>query len=318
MSQTERLVYITQCLRDYGRVDIRRVSERFEVDLRTVKRDIEYLRDRCDCPIEYDRKTRTYRSSKPVDIFSPGRYLLFYAYAAGMAKSLSLMPLVAKEIQKQATRILDPRHRELANAVIYEFPSVETFDGTVLDELFQSFKERVACDIAYAKPGKDEEHRMIEPLRFINYDGRWYVLAFCRASGEKRQFSLSRIRSAMRTRSPFIAAVDDRELDGIIGSGYGIMRTAFAETETVWVTIRFTGKSAGIVAAQEWHPKQKAERDDADGELNVLLTVPVESYEEIVRRVLFYGPEAEAVSPGDFRELWLAKIGEMHKKFCGD
>src|SRR3990172_5917810 len=103
MSQTERLVYITQCLRDYGRVDIRRVSERFEVDLRTVKRDIEYLRDRCDCPIEYDRKTRTYRSSKPVDIFSPGRYLLFYAYAAGMAKSLSLMPLVAKEIQKQAT-----------------------------------------------------------------------------------------------------------------------------------------------------------------------------------------------------------------------
>ncbi len=316
MSQTERLVYITQCLKENGRLDKKRVCEKFEVNGRTVNRDIEYLRDRCDCNIEYDRSTGTYTAQRPVDIFSPGRHLLFFAYVKGMAKSLSLMPLVTEDITNKLHKILDKSHLQLANAVVYQFPTTETFDSSVLDELLQSFKERVACDINYIKPGNPKGKRRIEPLRFINYDGQWYVLAYCRASGEKRQFNLSRILNAARTSSAYISAVDDIELDRIIASGFGIMRTAFAESEPLPVTIKFTGKSAAIVANQEWHAKQKMETLPSPDGTSLLLTVPVESYEEILRRVLFYGPEAEAVSPPDFRDLWLTKIRETYKKFC--
>ncbi|MBN2039370.1 MAG: WYL domain-containing protein [Spirochaetes bacterium] len=316
MSQTERLVYITRCLKEYGQIDKQGVCEKFEVDSRTVARDIEYLRDRCDCTIEYNRKISKYTVKEPVDIFSPGRYLLFYAYVSGIAKSLSLMPLVADEISECITRILDRSHSQLANAIIYRFPVVESYNTYVLDELIQSFKERVICDIVYIKPGNPEEKRQIEPFRFINYDGQWYVLAFCHSSGAKRQFNLSRILSAVRTTAAYSSPVNDEELDNIVKSGFGIMRTAFAESEPCMVMIRFSGKSAAIVAGQEWHPKQIIERkEDANG-LIVELTVPVESYEEIMRRVLFYGPEAEAVSPLDFREMWLRNIREMYKKYC--
>lgn len=226
------------------------------------------------------------------------------------------MPLVADDIAAKINKILDRPHLQLANAIVYQFPSIESFDSSVLDELLQAFKERVACDIVYVKPGSPEENRQIEPLRYINYDGQWYVLAFCRTSGEKRQFNLSRIRQATRTASSYVSDVNDKELDKISDSGFGIMRTAFAETEPLWITVRFTGKSAAIIAGQEWHSRQKMERENTSDGLNILLTVPVESYEEILRRVLFYGAEAEAVSPPDFRDLWLKNIRDLYKKFC--
>jgi len=311
MSQSERIVYISQCLNEYGYINKNNICNKFEVDSRTFKRDIEYLRDRCDCDIQYNKKTNTYVTKKPVNIFSPGRYLLLYAYIIGMARSLSLLPIIADDIINKITKILDAVHLSLANAIIYQFPFSDSFDTIVLDELLQSFREKLSCRITYTKPGEDAKERIIEPLRFINYDGQWYVLAFCHLSNQLRQFSLSRIHSAHRTKESFINKSGEEELNKIVESSYGIMKTSFSESDPIWVTISFTGRSAGIVSTQEWHPRQKMESDNN----TVQLTIPVESYEEILRRVLFYGPDAEVIGPEDFKEMWIEKITDMYKKF---
>lgn len=318
MGKTERLAYITRCLKERGRIEIAGICEEFEVDKRTAKRDIEYLRDRCDCHITYDHASNAYIARSPVDILSPARYLLFYAYMSGMARSLSLLPLVSGDIEKMANRTLDRSHRELARAFSYHFPVTERFDAAVLDELLYSFKTGLCCSISYEKPGAEAAQRIIEPLRFINYDGQWYVLAFCHLSGGMRQFSLSRIRSARTGNMPRTVPVDDDGLDAIVEGGYGIMRTSFGRQEPVWAVIRFTGKSAAIVEAQVWHFAQQTRTGVEGEEPFTEITLPAESFDELLRRMLFYGDEAEVVEPPEFREEWLRAIRAMYNKYCAE
>ncbi len=318
MGKMERLAYITRCLRKNGRIEKNRICEEFEVDERTVKRDIEYLRDRCDCHIDYDRNANAYIAPSPVDILSPARYLLFYAYMSGMARSLSLLPLVSDDIEKMANRTLDRGHRELSRAFSYNFPSTEPFDTAVLDELLDSFKTGRCCSISYEKPGAEAAERLIEPLRFINYDGQWYVLAFCHRSGGMRQFSLSRIRSARTDEKSRSMPVNDEELDAIVLGGYGIMRTSFGRAEPARAVIRFTGKSAAIVARQRWHFAQELRTGTTSGGPVTEIALPVESFDELLRRVLFFGDEAEVVEPAGFREEWLRAIRAMYNKYCGE
>ena len=55
MSQTERILYIDRNLRTDRYLTVQDVADYFEVSTRQVKRDIEYLRDRFNAPIVFDR-----------------------------------------------------------------------------------------------------------------------------------------------------------------------------------------------------------------------------------------------------------------------
>ena len=60
MSQTERILFIDRRIRLAGKTTINETADKFEVSVRQVKRDIEYLRDRLQAPIIYDRKLKGY------------------------------------------------------------------------------------------------------------------------------------------------------------------------------------------------------------------------------------------------------------------
>ena len=53
MSNLERVVYINHTIKTKGFVTRKEVSDRFEVHIDTVKRDIEYMRTYLSAPIKY-------------------------------------------------------------------------------------------------------------------------------------------------------------------------------------------------------------------------------------------------------------------------
>ncbi|MCK5035100.1 MAG: HTH domain-containing protein [Candidatus Sabulitectum sp.] len=61
MDRTERFYKIDMFLREISAVPLSRFAEEMEVSRSTVKRDIEYLRDRFNAPIVWDRSQRGYR-----------------------------------------------------------------------------------------------------------------------------------------------------------------------------------------------------------------------------------------------------------------
>ena len=63
MSNFERITAIDRALRGGG-VTAAEIARRYEVDHRTVKRDIEYLRDRLNAPIEWNPASKQYEYTR--------------------------------------------------------------------------------------------------------------------------------------------------------------------------------------------------------------------------------------------------------------
>src|SRR3989449_227826 len=93
------------------------------------------------------------------------------------------------------------------------------------------------------------------------------------------------------------------ELDDHLGAGYGI----FAGREVQWARLRFTPEAARWVAAQSWHPKQRA-RFDQDG--SYLLEVPYAHDRELLMEILKFGADVEVLAPEALRQ----RVAESLKK----
>ena len=61
MDRTERFYKIELLIRNRGGVSFKTLREALEVSPATLKRDLQYLRDRLDAPIVYDRGDDVYR-----------------------------------------------------------------------------------------------------------------------------------------------------------------------------------------------------------------------------------------------------------------
>ena len=59
MSLLERVYRIERLLKLRGSASMREIQEELEVSRATVKRDLEYLRDRLNAPVVWDRSSRT-------------------------------------------------------------------------------------------------------------------------------------------------------------------------------------------------------------------------------------------------------------------
>ena len=78
--QTGRMWQIHQALAEGGPVNCSQMGRKLEVDRRTIHRDLDFMRDRLNLPIDYDARRKTYLYTKPVKQFptltiSPGEML---------------------------------------------------------------------------------------------------------------------------------------------------------------------------------------------------------------------------------------------------
>jgi predicted DNA-binding transcriptional regulator YafY len=109
-----------------------------------------------------------------------------------------------------------------------------------------------------------------------------------------RSFAVDAIRAA-ELRDARAKDIPAAELDDHLGSGYGI----FAGRDVQWATLRFTPEAARWVAAQIWHPKQRA-RFEADG--SYVLEIPYANDRELLMEILKFGADVEVVAPADLRQ----------------
>jgi predicted DNA-binding transcriptional regulator YafY len=108
-----------------------------------------------------------------------------------------------------------------------------------------------------------------------------------------RSFAVDAIRAADMLDEP-VRSVAERDLDEVLASGYGI----FSGRDVQWAVLRFTRERARWVAAEQWHPQQRA-RFDPDG--SYLLELPYSDHRELVMDILKHGPEVVVLAPDSLR-----------------
>jgi predicted DNA-binding transcriptional regulator YafY len=315
MDRTERFYKIHQLLAAREAVRISEFLDALGVSRATFKRDLEYLRDRLNAPIEWDRERRGYRFAGGAT--EAGRYQLpgVWFNASEIRALLTMQHLLAdlqpgllephvkpllarlrallgsgehsaEEVERRI-RIIHLGARRLA------LPQFELVANAVLD--------RRRLHIVYVSRSSNERtERDISPQRLVHYRENWYCDAWCHLRQDLRSFAVDAIQSAQLLEQK-AKSVPDRELDEILAAGYGI----FSGRKTTWAKLRFTPERARWVAAEQWHPQQKG-RFERDG--SYLLELPFSDHRELAMDILRHGPHVEVLEPASLRAAVKAQL----------
>ena len=313
MSQTERVFYILNKLGQQRFFTVGETADRFEVSVRSIKRDIEYIRERLGVQITYEtgisaHYTITEDDQDLLNVIRKGEGLLFLSLLKSLSHNHFLFPVDYKPI-RDSLKIPDKGSEiDVTERISYSMSEGKELNFNLFHDLVFSIQKQRQLEISYQDLQGACSKRFIEPQYLRNSDGQWYLLAWCHFREEMRVFHVSRINSWLSTEKPYKISISREKVLKFLDSSFGIMSGAGATKD---VSILFTGKSIRLNQGKKWHPDQRVENTDS----GVIVTFPVHTYDEILREVLSYNSEAEVLEPHEFRELWLETIREMAEKF---
>ena len=304
MNRFERLVRIHQLLKRGAPVPMRQMTEQLGVARSTIVRDLEYLRDFFDAPIEYDREANGHRYDPRADAFElPGLWLNqseLYALLATeqlleAAQPGLLSPYIGP-LRARVRRLLGASGgsaEQLADRIRLLDAPRRTLEVENFSLVAEGVLARRQLAFGYHSRSRDElRERRVDPQRLLHYRGNWFLLAHCHEAGALRLFSVDRIRTARVLEAP-APSLAGKVLDRFIGASFGI----FSGTATAWASLRFEERAARWVAEESWHPDQIGIWEDG----RYLLQVPYADETELVMEILRYGPEVEVLAPPELR-----------------
>lgn len=318
MSQLERIYYIDQQIRTNDGVTAKSVAEHFEVSDRTIKRDIEYLRDRLGAPIEWNPEQNRYEYSSPWDrlAFADIRSLMTMAFIQAILEKQPYIPIVSDELSQRLKKIFAGPFETISDRVRYELPDMEALQEQHAFDLCQAMLEKQWVDVRYRDSGGKESDRRIAPLRLINYGGKWYCVAYDEGRQALRTFALKRFLQLSLSQDAVSGLPEEETIEQFLRDSYGI----FKGKPIGKAVLRFYGGAARAVQEQVWHPQQElrtltAEElpDPSVPQPVIDLTLPARDWTELLGRALRCGRYCEVLSPPEFRQLWQDEIAALAK-----
>lgn len=309
MNQTERFYKIEQILHDRKLVSFQQLLDKLEVSRATLKRDLQYLRDRLNVPIVYDRDAGGYRFEAPGSPAAkhelPGLW-----FNASEIHALLMMQNLLEEVQpgllgphiaplqtrlKSLLGSRDDAPEEVAKRIRILHAAKRHAELKYFDLIASTLLKRRRLFLRHYNRGADREtEREVSPQRLIYYRDNWYLDAWCHLREEIRSFAVDAIRHAEHVDRK-AREIAKRDLDTVLGAGYGI----FSGAVTAWAKLRFTPSHARWVAAEEWHPRQRS-RQEADG--HFLLELPYSNPTELIMDILRHGSGVEVLEPPALRD----------------
>lgn len=312
MSQLERISYIDRKIRQKIRFSLNDIANHFEISTRQIKRDIEFMRDRLDIPIIYNRALNSYEYETECKklMFADQNRLLIYVVLNSLVKDQHYVPLYSEDIVQKVAADVPKDLIEICDKISYGMPHSSIIEPDIFFTVCTSLKEKKAIKIAYKNLQNVESERLVEPEHIKNYEGSWYMIAYDCKSESLRTFHLSRIKKAQLTNESFILhpASYAEELKVFLNSGYGIFMGTQNQIE---VKIRFTGRAKQIVQHQEWNKNQKVEEGTENGIEYLDLSFLVTNFSEIIGKILSFGAEAKPVYPNELVSAWKDSIKAM-------
>ncbi|NBS13435.1 MAG: WYL domain-containing transcriptional regulator [Verrucomicrobia bacterium] len=314
----ERMQRLHDLLRNERPVNCQQLGREFEVSYKTIQRDLDFMRDRLNLPIEYDPSRYTFRYTEPVDSFpllqvSEGEILALFVAQKVLAqyrgtpfeKTLgSAFQKLTGSLKEEVTFDLG----EWGSDYSFRVTGASAADLETFRLLARAIVQRQQVEFSYHPlRSQTPETRHVHPYHLANVDNAWYLLAHDPQRGQIRTFALPRIRLPKLTGRTFDRPRGfsaEKELKG----GFGV----FAGKGKHEVRIHFDPFAARLVRERDWHPTQKI-REMKNGSLELCMTLG--ALEEIERWILSWGDHAKVLAPASLAHSVKNRIQTMLKRY---
>lgn len=313
MSREARLQFIEESIKLNKKVALKEICEHFQINEKTVRRDIEYLRDSCGAPIRYSRQAEGYIYDYDFALYTneKEKRLLFYSLIRNLGQNLNYLPVQSETFLNHLEQSLDSSYLEIADSISYELSDTEPVDLNFFAIILQSIRAKKQLAIAYTGRNGQQSTRNIEVLKIVNYGGKWYLLSYCSQSRGLRNFMISRLELCKLTDKACVYSYGDEMLESRMSGSFGIFKDDISQT----ATIKFAPEIFHLIKRQVWHSAQTSSVENG----SFILNLPVgEKHDEIIGRVLKFGDQAEIIRPAELRNEWMAVIKRMWEKIADE
>jgi len=175
----------------------------------------------------------------------------------------------------------------------------------VLNLILDAINRKMMLEVHYLDRDGAATERNISPIQLLQTPKRIYVISYCHLRQDIRNFALDRIIKADLTgKSAYIPM--DFNLQAYIAGAF----LAYATGPTQKVKIKLWGNALEIARCNTYHPSQQLVEDKING--HGFLSMEVTGLEEVLRMVIGFCHEAEALEPIELRELVKNRLDKMN------
>jgi predicted DNA-binding transcriptional regulator YafY len=281
------------------------LSRELEVSVRSITRDLEFMRDRMSLPIVYDDVKHGFYyhgevAAFPTVTISEGE--LFALAVAEKAlqqyRGTSFEAPLMSALKKMSDSLPDSISLNLNDwndSISFRTSAEVILNLDIFDKLAQATSRKEQLELEYRKPGeKKPEKRVVNPYHLANVNGEWFLFAYDLMRRAIRTFVPARIFSVKQTgvkfeKDPKFSIRDE------LGNSFGV----HSGTGKYKVVLRFSAKVADYIREKRWHATQQLrELKDGGVELQMTLSALV----EVERWILAWGGDAQVIGPKALRD----------------
>ena len=300
----ERMLRIHQALQAGKFPNASRIAREIEVSTKTIHRDIEFMRDRLNLPIEFDYFHKGFYYTAEVSAFPTMQITEGEIFALVVAekalqqyRGTSFEKPLLSAIRKMEQALPDTISLNLADieqTISFRTRAEPILNLQIFDALAKAVAQRQQLVLQYRKPGQPVEPRLVDAYHLANINGEWFLFAYDHARKDLRTFVPARIQSAKPTGKIF-QRTEKFSLEKRLRDSFGV----HAGEGKFTVVLQFTPRAADYIREKKWHPSQTL-RELSDGGAELKMTLS--SLAEVQRWVLSWAGEATVLQPPELAE----------------
>lgn len=322
--QMRRIYAIVEAVKAGGYPNCRSLADRLEVTQKTIQRDVSFIRDQLDLPLEYNKAMHGYEFTSDAANFP-----VFEAQVEDLA-AMFLARHAMKSVQgTKLAEALKPAFERLTKQLdgkvtmnwasmdqVFTVKEVGVLDAdlTLFGRLAEAVLKQLEVSFTYRKLGdKQSVKRRLRPYNVGEIDGGWYVVGHDVMRDGLRTFALQRIKGLSVLKSTF-ERPKNFHIGQHLGGSIGVWD--HAEAELVEVVIELTGWMSRIAQERIWHPSQRITVLDELGE-HIEMRMQLGNLEEIKHLVLSWGACAKVIKPVALREAVKKEAAAVVRSYKG-
>lgn len=306
-AQIERLYGIVAKVQNNEANHLMDLARAYEVNTRTIQRDIEFLRDRLGVPIGFDRKENRYAIEDdfahipPLELRETDFLLLSFLQQC-------LAPYAATEIGAEMNNSFERlfgiltgsrKWEEWSKPILFRSENVPRGNPKELKTfhiLQRAITRRKEVTFTYRPLRKPAKPRTVRPLLLMLHKGRWYLYGVIVGKMEITPFSFDRISDIAIKEADFDPSEypDPREM---LRHSFGV---AISSDPPFDVVLEFESRVAERVRESLWHPDQNLEELP---EGRVRLTLPLNNTMELESWIRGWGLYVRVIQPINLLEI---------------
>jgi len=311
-----RILQIDDMIRSGCYPNVPKLMKEFEASRSTIMRDIEFIRDQYQAPLEYDPDRRGYYYSDPTffiksmmlsegELFTVSTIMPLLEQYKNTPLEASFKNILNKMIELLPNQVQVDSAFNTNEVTFIKDPLPEIAENT-FTSVFEAIRHKKTLEFGYRSISSQEyTFREFDPYKVLCQKGNWYIIGHCHKHNDTRIYALSRMNNLKLSKDSFKIS-SDFDVNKFIDPEFGIWLNSEKPQK---IELLFSAKINTYILERTWHVNQECHQNE-DG--SVYLSFMSNQLQETLHWVLNFGSAVKVINPPELAQ----KVKEEAKKIA--